>query len=40
MGARMMMSMFAVPGSAPDTLRSTIEVNERGHVLANGQRIK
>jgi len=40
MGARMMMSMFAVPGSEPDTLNSTIEVNEQGHVLANGQRIK
>ena len=40
MGARMMMSMFAVPGSEPDTLSSTIEVNEQGHVLANGQRIK
>jgi len=40
MGARMMMSMFAVPGSEPDTLSSTIEVNEQGHVLANGQRVK
>ncbi|WP_417742972.1 DUF2125 domain-containing protein [Salipiger sp.] len=40
MGARMMMSMFAVPGSEPDTLTSKIEVNEQGHVLANGQRIK
>lgn len=40
MGARMMMSMFAVPGSAPDTMSSTIEVNEQGQVFANGQRIK
>lgn len=40
MGARMMMSMFGVPGEAPDTLSSKIEVNEQGHVLANGQRIK
>ncbi|MEM6371823.1 MAG: DUF2125 domain-containing protein [Pseudomonadota bacterium] len=40
MGARMMMGLFAVPGDAPDTLNSRIEVNETGHVLANGQRIR
>ncbi|PSL21324.1 DUF2125 domain-containing protein [Shimia abyssi] len=40
MGARMMMSMFSVPGEGEDTLTSTIEVNEQGHVLANGQRLK
>lgn len=40
MGARMMLSMFTVPGNAPDTATSTIEVNADGHVLANGQRIK
>jgi Uncharacterized protein conserved in bacteria (DUF2125) len=40
MGARMMMGLFAVPGEAPDTLNSKIEVNEQGHVLANGQRLK
>ncbi|SHH44425.1 DUF2125 domain-containing protein [Cognatishimia maritima] len=40
MGARMMMGLFAVAGPAEDELRSTIEVNEEGHVLANGQRIK
>lgn len=40
MGARMMMGLFAVPGDAPDTLNSRIEVNEEGHVLANGQRIR
>ncbi|EPX87043.1 DUF2125 domain-containing protein [Salipiger mucosus] len=40
MGARMMLSMFGVPGDSPDTLTSTIEVNEQGHVLANGQRIQ
>ncbi|MCR8826837.1 DUF2125 domain-containing protein [Pseudosulfitobacter koreensis] len=39
-GARMMMGLFAVPGDAPDTLNSTIEVNEAGQVLANGQRIR
>ena len=40
MGARMMMGLFAVPGEAPDTLNSRIEVNGEGHVLANGQRIR
>lgn len=40
MGARMMMGLFAVPGDAPDTLSSRIEVNGAGHVLANGQRIR
>lgn len=40
MGARMMLGMFTVPGSAPDTATSKIEVNAEGQVLANGQRIK
>jgi hypothetical protein len=40
MGARMMMGLFAVPGSEPDTLNSKIEFTEEGQVLANGQRIK
>ncbi|MHA6262951.1 DUF2125 domain-containing protein [Arenibacterium sp. CAU 1754] len=40
MGARMMMGMFGVPGSEPDTLNSKLEINEQGHVLANGQRIQ
>ena len=40
MGARMMMGLFAVPGDAPDTLNSRIEINPSGHVLANGQRIR
>lgn len=40
MGARMMMGLFGVPGQAPDTLNSVIEVNDQGHVLANGQRIR
>ena len=40
MGMRMMMGLLAVPGSAPDTLTSTIEINEQGHVMANGQRIQ
>ena len=40
MGARMMMGLFAVPGTEPDTLSSKIEFTEDGQVLANGQRIK
>lgn len=40
MGARMMMGLFAVPGEGEDTLNSRIEVNEQGHVLANGQRLR
>ncbi|TMV10521.1 DUF2125 domain-containing protein [Arenibacterium halophilum] len=40
MGARMMMGMIAVPGDGPDSLKSTIEINEAGNILANGQRIK
>ncbi|NSX53790.1 DUF2125 domain-containing protein [Parasulfitobacter algicola] len=40
MGARMMMGMFAVPGEGDDTLTSKIEVNDQGHVLANGQRLR
>ncbi|WP_372611412.1 DUF2125 domain-containing protein [Aquicoccus sp.] len=40
MGARMMLSMFAVPGEGEDVLTSTIEVENDGQVLANGQRVK
>lgn len=40
MGARMMMGLFARPGDGEDTMVSTIEVNEDGSILANGQRIK
>jgi hypothetical protein len=41
MGARMMMGLFSVPSEQKDdTLTSTIVVNEEGHVLANGQRVK
>lgn len=39
MGARMMMGLFAVP-AGDDVLTSVIEVNEQGHVLANGQRLQ
>ncbi len=40
MGARMMMGLFTRPGTAEDELTSRIEVNEQGHVMANGQRLK
>ena len=40
MGARMMMGLFTVPVDAEDTLTSKIEINDEGHVLANGQRIQ
>ncbi|WP_300032725.1 DUF2125 domain-containing protein [uncultured Roseobacter sp.] len=40
MGARMMLGLLAVPGDAPDTLNSRIEMNEQGHIIANGQRIQ
>lgn len=39
-GARLMLGLFSVPGSTPDTLSSKIEFNEAGQILANGQRIK
>ncbi|MEM7731431.1 MAG: DUF2125 domain-containing protein [Pseudomonadota bacterium] len=39
-GVRMMMGLFAVPGDAPDTLNSTIEVQGNGQIFANGQRIQ
>ena len=34
------MGLFAVPGDGPDSLKSKLEINEEGHVLANGQRLK
>ncbi len=40
MGARMMMGLFARPGEGEDSLTSTLEINEQGHILANGQRIQ
>lgn len=39
MGARMMLGLFTVP-SGDDQLTSTIEVNQQGHVIANGQRLQ
>ena len=40
MGARMMMSMIMVPGDGEDVLTSHVEINDQGHVIANGQRLK
>ena len=40
MGARMMMGIFARAGTEPDTVTSKIEINDAGHILANGQRIQ
>jgi hypothetical protein len=40
LGARMALSVFAVPGSGPDNLTSEIEVTEEGSILANGMRIR
>ena len=40
MGARMMLSMFAVPGDGEDVLNSKIEVKKDGQIMANGQRLK
>lgn len=39
-GVRMMMAMFTQAGDTPDSLTSTLEVNDKGHVLANGQRLQ
>ncbi len=39
-GIRLMSSIFTVTGQGEDTLKSTIEVTDEGHVKANGQRIK
>lgn len=39
MAGRMMMGMFTVP-AGDDKMTSKIEINEQGHVLANGQRIQ
>lgn len=40
MGARLMMGLLGVPGDAPDTITSKIEVNEQFQIFANGQRIQ
>lgn len=40
MGARMMLGLFARPGTAPGTYESVIEFTPDGAVTANGQRIR
>lgn len=40
MGFRMMLALFARPGTEPDTLTSTVEITPEGQILANGQRIQ
>jgi hypothetical protein len=40
MGARMMLGLFARPGSGPDSLTSRIEITPDGQLLANGQRLR
>ena len=40
MGARMMMGLFTRRGDGEDTLTTKVEINEQGHILANGQRLK
>lgn len=37
MGLRMMLAMFTVPGTTPDSMRAEIEFTPEGRVLANGQ---
>lgn len=39
MMGRMMMGMFATP-TGDDELTSKIEVNDEGHLIANGQRLQ
>lgn len=39
-GVRLMMAMFTQAGETADSLTSTLEVNDKGHVLANGQRLQ
>lgn len=39
MGARMMLGMFTIP-AGDDSVTTTVEINEQGHVIANGQRIQ
>ncbi|MEM8776770.1 MAG: DUF2125 domain-containing protein [Pseudomonadota bacterium] len=39
-GVRLMLGLFAVPGTTEDSLTSKIEVRSDGQVLANGQRLR
>lgn len=40
LGIRMMMGMFTQPGDGSDSLKTQIEVNQDGHVLVNGVRMR
>ena len=40
MGTRLMINMIAVPDAGEDALKSNIEFNSEGHLIANGQRLK
>lgn len=40
MGIRMMSAAFIKPADGEDHMTSTIELNDQGHILANGQRLK
>jgi hypothetical protein len=40
MGARMMLGLITVPGNGEDTLKSQIVVTSKGHIVANGQRLR
>lgn len=40
MGARMMLGLITVPGDGEDTLKSQIVVTSKGHIVANGQRLR
>lgn len=40
MAGRMMMGLFTRPGPGDDEVNTSIDINEQGHILANGQRLK
>ena len=40
LGARFMVGMVARPGDGEDTLVTEVEINDQGHVIANGQRLQ
>lgn len=40
MGARMMLGLFAVASETEDKLTSNLQIDEQGHVTANGQRLR
>jgi hypothetical protein len=36
----MMLGLITVPGNGEDTLKSQIVVTSKGHIVANGQRLR